>query len=295
MKEKRYGRIVFIPGRGNARYPHCNSLFIDDETSVIIDPGSDRKRLQTLHREHTIDMIFNTHYHEDHTLYNHLFPEAALFVHDHEVACHQSLETFLDYSGLKGTDLEQEWRMIITESFNYRERTPTSSFIDGDLFSFGSTTMQVIHTPGHTIGHCCFYFPGEEILYLGDLDLTPFGPWYGDRISDIDQTIASIHKMLTIPARIYISSHETGVIKGDISELAERYLAVINTREAALLNFLDKPRTFDEIVNKWIIYKKPRKPLTFFKFMESAQIQKHLERLLENGKIRFENEQFSLL
>lgn len=295
MKEKRYGQIIFIPGRKGARYPYCNSLFINDKAGVIIDPGSDKSRLQTLHREHGIDIIFNTHYHEDHTVFNHLFPEAALYVHDDEVVCHQSLDAYIDYSGLRGTDLEMEWRTLVTESFNYHERVPTGSFVDGDLFTFGSTTIQVIHTPGHTIGHCCFYFPVEEILYLGDLDLTPFGPWYGDRVSDIDQIIASVHKILRIPAKIYITSHEAGVIEGDISELVERYLAVIETRETAVLDFLDKARTFDEIVNRWIIYKKPRKPIKFFKFMESSQIRKHLERLLKNNKIKFENERFSLL
>ena len=180
MKEKSYGRIVFIPGRRDGRYPYCNSLFINDETNVIIDPGSDRTRLQTLHRKHTIDVIINSHYHEDHTAFNHLFPEAALSVHEKEVVCHQSLDVFLDYSGIKGTDLEQTWRSILIESFHYCERSPTYSFADGDIFTFGATSMQVIHTPGHTIGHCCFYFPVEELLYLGDLDLTPFGPWYGN-------------------------------------------------------------------------------------------------------------------
>jgi hydroxyacylglutathione hydrolase len=29
-------------------------------------------------------------------------------------------------------------------------------------------TLQVRHTPGHTPGHCCFWWPEEEILFSGD-------------------------------------------------------------------------------------------------------------------------------
>ncbi|MGB8360920.1 MAG: MBL fold metallo-hydrolase, partial [Acidimicrobiia bacterium] len=29
-------------------------------------------------------------------------------------------------------------------------------------------TLQVRHTPGHTPGHCCFWWPEEEVLFSGD-------------------------------------------------------------------------------------------------------------------------------
>jgi len=155
--------------------------------------------------------------------------------------------------------------------------------------------MRIIHTPGHAIGHCCLYFPADEILYLGDIDLGLFGSWYGDRVSSIDQTINSIDTVVTIPARVFITSHETGIIGGDMVEPAERHRAVINERETALVDFLDKPGTFGEIICRWITYKKPREPLKIFNFMESAHIRKHLERLLRNEKIRFENGMFSVV
>ena len=33
---------------------------------------------------------------------------------------------------------------------------------------FGETTLEVIHTPGHTPGHLCFYEPEQKILFSGD-------------------------------------------------------------------------------------------------------------------------------
>ncbi|MBR7028867.1 MAG: MBL fold metallo-hydrolase [Bacteroidaceae bacterium] len=41
-------------------------------------------------------------------------------------------------------------------------------FNEGDHFSFGTHTLQVIATPGHTPGGVCFYEPDEGLLLSGD-------------------------------------------------------------------------------------------------------------------------------
>lgn len=33
----------------------------------------------------------------------------------------------------------------------------------------GNREIEVIHTPGHSPGHCCFYEPERRYLYSGDL------------------------------------------------------------------------------------------------------------------------------
>ncbi len=40
---------------------------------------------------------------------------------------------------------------------------------DGDCINLGNRTLSVIHTPGHSPGHCCFYEPERKFLYSGDL------------------------------------------------------------------------------------------------------------------------------
>ncbi|MBN2538471.1 MAG: MBL fold metallo-hydrolase [Deltaproteobacteria bacterium] len=295
MNEKKFGRLTFIQGLNGGRYPFCNSLCIDDKEKVVIDPGSDERLLKKFDMEMGIDIIINSHYHEDHISFNYLFPEARLYVHEDEAPCFKSIERLLDSYGLLGTTLEHTWRDLLVNHFHYRERTPDLEFRDGDLLNFGDTTVHIIHTPGHTIGHSTFFFPEEGVLFLGDLDMTAFGPWYGDRVSDIDQTIESLHKLLKIPARIFITSHEAGIIEGDITELAEGYLEIINQRENTLLTFLEKPRTLSEIVNQWIIYKKPREPRDFFEFGEKGMIEKHLDRLIKRKVVNAEEDRYSLV
>ena len=290
MKEKRFGRIVFIPGTNQGRYPASNSILIDEDVKVIIDTGSDEILLKRLRNEKGCDILINSHYHEDHITSNYLFPSARLYVHKNESACYKSLDAFLDAYGVRGTNHEQYWRDFIVTQFHYETRTPDVEFEDGNIFTFGDTRMEVIHTPGHTNGHSCFYFPDDGILFLGDLDLTHFGPWYGDRVSDIDQTIESMHRVLTIPAEIYITSHEKGIITGDITDLAAQYLRIITMRETALLEYLREPRTIKEIVHAWIVYKKPRNPLWMYEFAEYGNIIKHCERLLRHGSIEYNGE-----
>ena len=39
---------------------------------------------------------------------------------------------------------------------------------DGDILHLAGFTIRVLHTPGHTIGGACYYFPEEHALFSGD-------------------------------------------------------------------------------------------------------------------------------
>lgn len=39
---------------------------------------------------------------------------------------------------------------------------------DGDVLTLAGFDVSVLHTPGHTPGHCCFYVADEGILFSGD-------------------------------------------------------------------------------------------------------------------------------
>jgi hydroxyacylglutathione hydrolase len=39
---------------------------------------------------------------------------------------------------------------------------------DNDKWSFGNSTVKIMHIPGHTLGHICFYFEKEKIIFTGD-------------------------------------------------------------------------------------------------------------------------------
>lgn len=285
MNETRFGNIVFIPGRNSGRSPFCNSLFIDDKIKAVVDPASDKNFLIKIGENPGVDVIVNTHYHEDHIRYNYLFQKAKLWVPEFDAPCFKSVKNFFDYWGVLGSPLETAFQQRL-EWFHYQERIPDREFSNGEILDFGETKFTVIHTPGHTGGHSCLYCKEQELLFIADIDMSSFGPWYGDKFSDIEKTIQSARKILDIPAKIFITSHEAGILYGDIRESVEKYLQIIDKREKAILDYLQKERTLDELVSQWIIYKKPREPLFFYEFSEKSMLKKHLEYSILKGQIK---------
>jgi glyoxylase-like metal-dependent hydrolase (beta-lactamase superfamily II) len=43
-----------------------------------------------------------------------------------------------------------------------------SPLADGEALELAGLRVEVVHTPGHTPGHCCFHVPSEGLLFSGD-------------------------------------------------------------------------------------------------------------------------------
>jgi glyoxylase-like metal-dependent hydrolase (beta-lactamase superfamily II) len=145
--------------------------------------------------------------------------------------------------------------------------------------------VEIIGAPGHTPGHLAFLFREQGILFLGDYDMTSFGPWYGDLYSSIEDTIDSLGRLRATPADKWFTGHDTGFFTDNEERLWRQYENVIYQREEKLLSFLATPRSITEIVQSWLIYGKPREPLAFFEFGERALTAKHVDWLLRKGLI----------
>ena len=286
MEEKNFGPIRFIPGINRGKYPHCHSVYIES-AKILIDPGSDRERLKKLREEEGVKQVWLSHWHEDHFMNLDLFDDLPLGVHPLDAPPLSSVEKFLDAYDIRKPDFRESWRSIVTKMFHFRPRTPQITLEEGTR-TCGDIAVDILHTPGHTPGHLCFFFRKTGVLFLGDYDLTPFGPWYGDRDSSIIETINSIRKLSKIPARTWLTCHETGVFEKPSDRLWSDYLEVIDEREARLLEFLSSPRSKEEIVNAWLVYRKQRKPEDFYRFAEWAIIKKHLAALSDMGRVTFE-------
>ena len=77
---------------------------------------------------------------------------------------------------------------------------PDMFFIDGQKLNVMGTEVTVLHTPGHTPGGACYYFPAEGLLFTGDTlfrDSVGRSDFPG---GDSAQLIRSIkEKLLTLP------------------------------------------------------------------------------------------------
>ncbi len=82
--------------------------------------------------------------------------------------------------------------------------TPDDVLRDGEEKTLAGLTFQVIHTPGHTAGSCCFYFPEHRTLISGD---TLFCMSFGRTdlpTGNMRELILSLKKLLTLPEDVTV-------------------------------------------------------------------------------------------
>jgi glyoxylase-like metal-dependent hydrolase (beta-lactamase superfamily II) len=292
MEDRQFGRIRFVCGENGGKYPFNHSLYLrGDRSRVIIDPACSLEKLTRL-KDEGVDCVWLSHWHEDHIRYIDLFENRLLRISGRDFPPLTDINIFLDWYDIKIPQERSNWRKIMLEVFNFRPRSEANFLVDDETVDLGGLTIQVLPTPGHTPGHLSFFFPEEELLFLGDYDLTSFGPWYGDVYSDIEETIKSIHKLKAVPARRWVASHHTGLFEENPGRLWDDYENVIHERENKLLAFLEKPKTIAEICAAWLIYGRPREPKEMYEFNERVLVRKHLEYLQGQDKIILDDESY---
>jgi glyoxylase-like metal-dependent hydrolase (beta-lactamase superfamily II) len=282
--------IFLIEGKNIGTFPYSNSLLIIDDDVVLIDSGigDDKARLLS----GSVDILINSHYHIDHILGNYLFKE--LWVVEEEAGVTSSFEKYKQYAGISDTVIEGEWLSWFYEFFKFGASSHTQTFKPDQVFNFGETTWEAVHTPGHSPGHCAFYEPKKKFMFASDIDLTPFGPWYGNPNADLKVFIESIKKLMKYDKRIISTSHAFPR-DHNINEALEKYLNIIYKRDQRILELLEKKRTLDDLESENIIYKKPQKTYKAFAWFEKRMIEKHLDILLENKKIERVDDGFQKL
>lgn len=97
----------------------------------------------------------------------------------------------------------------------------SETFHDGSLFDLGNRKLQVIHTPGHSPGHCCFYEAERGYLYSGDLVycgcLDAFYP-----TTNPEHFRDSIHKIKQLSVKRILPGHHCLDVPVDIISRIDR-------------------------------------------------------------------------
>ena len=285
MADRRLGRATVLTGDRGGKYPHGNSLLVcGTEETLVVDPSlSLLARRAELPR---VDRVVNSHCHEDHVAGNHLFPDVPWHLHEADVMGIHSLDGLMAIYGFDaGTD--GAFRKVVVEQFHFTPRADALPFADGDVFELGRTRVRVLHAPGHTRGHCVLLVEPEGVLYLGDIDLSSFGPYYGDAWSSLEDFERTLARVREIDVPHYATFHHVGVVDGRAAflERLDRFAAVIADREARLLAFLAEPRTMDDVAAHRFVYR-PADPVPYADPVERRSMGQHVARLVRAGAVR---------
>ncbi|MGA2964855.1 MAG: MBL fold metallo-hydrolase [Terriglobales bacterium] len=138
----------------------CNCSIIGDETTheaMVVDPGDDIEAILAIVRQHKLEVkrIVITHAHIDHVggaMKLRALTGAPILLNQN------------DYALLKMLDMQASWLGMATPG----QVAIEASIADGDALRTGNLTANVLHTPGHTEGSVCLYFPTEKLLLAGD-------------------------------------------------------------------------------------------------------------------------------
>jgi glyoxylase-like metal-dependent hydrolase (beta-lactamase superfamily II) len=153
--------------------------------------------------------------------------------------------------------------------------------------------VEAVHLPGHTRGHSGFRISGG-VFFLADIDLTGFGPYYGDMWSDLDDFERSLEMIRDEHADYYVTFHHKGVIEGreHFLRLLDAFHAVIPRRHDAMLDFLAEPRTIDEMVAHRFVFRRDVENLIADN-VERRSAAMHVQRMLVRGEaIEIDHDRF---
>ncbi len=167
-------------------------------------------------------------------------------------------------------------------------------FDHGDQFPVDGGTLTVIHTPGHSIGHCCFFLEsvpaapagqaGRAVLFTGDHILgsgtSIIVPPEGDMIAYMD----SLDLLLSYPARVICPGH--GPVVWDARAKILEYIEHRRQRELAILEGLRQgAETLESLVAR-VYVDVPE----FLHGLAGFSLEAHLIKLEKEGAVRRKEE-----
>ncbi len=290
--------ILHIPGDSDGKYPYSNSILIrtDKESNgaLLIDAGIGSRIARKLRKDFSITRVLLSHWHEDHTVTLRAIRCTKVSCHPADIPPLTDMDAYRRAYGVYGTAIEQQF-ITYMETIGVEPVQGVEPLATG-LFQEGDATLQVIHAPGHSAGHCCFYEPTRKIAFLSDIDLSKFGPWYGCRDSCLADYVRSVHKMLALDIDIAASSHEDITEGKAIKDGLDYFLRKIEERNDKILAMLRErvPVLASDIYGHNLVYRNYDKFGDYLRLAEAIMVDQHLQYLLAAGKIRRDGDGFAL-
>jgi glyoxylase-like metal-dependent hydrolase (beta-lactamase superfamily II) len=284
LEDQQLGPVTVLYGERRGKYPHGNTLIVRGrDRSLAIDPSLG---LVARGAPPRVDAVLHSHCHEDHFAGSFLYPDVPWLFHEADLPGIRSLDALMELYGYP-EPIRSAWSKAVVAQFHFTPRPDATAYRGSDVFDLGGVTVEAIHAPGHTRGHCFFRVEPAGLVYLADVDLSSFGPYYGDAWSDLEDFERTLAMARDIDARYYATFHHIGVIEGKAAylERLDRFAAVIADREQRLLAYLAEPHTLDDIVRHRFVYR-PQDQVAFADGVERRSMAMHLARLVGDGRVR---------
>jgi len=282
----RLGAVEVYLGEKSGKYPDGNQVVVRGaDTLAAFDTPLVANRLggELL----AADIVVLGHVHEDHMAGLHRLPGAEVHVHERDVEAARSWEGLSRHYGYSQPVLD-EMHAMIKRDFHYAPRPDAKPYRDGAVWDLGGgVTVRAVHAPGHTAGHCVLLVEPGGVAFMGDIELSSFGPYYGDatsNLADFRRTLAAVEE---IPARAWVTSHHKGVItdRATFLSLLRAFAGRLDAREEAIAARLaETPATLAELVAHRFLYPRGSSG-AWYDEAERRTLEQHLASLKQAGRI----------
>jgi glyoxylase-like metal-dependent hydrolase (beta-lactamase superfamily II) len=154
--------------------------------AIVVDPGFEPETLHRMLADAGVRpvAVLLTHAHMDHAWQAGAFagPDVPVLVHEADAVAFEDVARW-----------NPGFDNPLTPVADLRRLT------DGEVLSLGGFSVGVLHTPGHTPGHCCFHLEAESLILSGDLVFAGSIGRSDFANSDPSAMRASLARFLTLP------------------------------------------------------------------------------------------------
>lgn len=188
--------------------PHCY-LLTGQKRSLLIDTGLGIQPICSAVAALTDKPVtaVATHVHWDHIGGHQYFPD--FYAHAAELPWLQGeFPLSADTVRQMAADRCQLPEGFDLSAYTLFQGTPTRLLSDGDTIDLGGRTLSVLHTPGHSPGHLCFYEAATGYLFTGDLVYKDILLAYYPS-TDPAAYLASLEKLAALPAKRVFPGHHS--------------------------------------------------------------------------------------
>lgn len=151
----------------------CYVLSNELNEAIVIDPGfcyaKEREEfVNYINTEHlTIKYVLNTHLHVDHIMGNRFIENTygvGAWANEKDEPLLENMRSYAQMFGLIGNAFS------LSDFTEHLEALPLTGLLkEGDIVAIKGIELNVLHIPGHTLGHIAFYNKKEACVFVGDI------------------------------------------------------------------------------------------------------------------------------
>jgi len=283
--------VSFLASHTGPLAPPNVFLVMDQGEGALFDSGfgdeqSIRTRLDYLRERPQIRLrhIVLSHHHLDHASGAHQLRQAT----GAQIVIHRQEERFLldwQEEAPQDMDVPAERREMIEQFRRFRrlaaDAVPDILPDDGATLSVGGLTLEIVHTPGHTMGSICVYVREERALLMGD---TALGlgtvaippPPHGD----MALYLQSLERLKGYDAALMLPGH--GPVVHDVARKLQEIIDHRHEREKQILKLIAEDKRTPKAMLSAIYPELDRRVVP----SALRQIEAHLAKLLAEGRVQ---------